>query len=179
MTVRPLSFCPLAQRRERNRKPTFGWDLSPARGAAVKWQLFAGDSAFSAVDLLQRLDRHLAFGDHAFELDVLGFNSRNRFTSAGSSLPNPSSPSVNRLLADLGASWLPRRPGSYRPRAPRMEASDVKLPGVHRIDAVAWNPNWWRYARSLPLSTRRRRVKLAGSSHGRAPVPAKKPKQND
>src|SRR6185437_5712415 len=58
-------------------------------------------SPFSAVDLFQRLDRHLPLGDHALELGVLGFQLAQSLHVGGLEFAEPSAPPVNRLLADL------------------------------------------------------------------------------
>ena len=58
-------------------------------------------SPFSAVDLFQRLDRHLPLGNHAPELRVLSFEFAQPFHISGFELAEPPTPHIDCLLADL------------------------------------------------------------------------------
>src|SRR6185312_17017610 len=75
------------------------WE-SPRSIAKATWSLRLASSLFSAVDLLRRLDRHLAIGDHPLELGV--------FRQLAQALhvrrlrqPKSPPPHVDRRLADL------------------------------------------------------------------------------
>src|SRR5579864_3872324 len=58
-------------------------------------------SPFSAVDLLQRLDRHLALGNHALELRILGLQLAQTLHIRRLELAEAASPHIDRLLTDL------------------------------------------------------------------------------
>src|SRR5271169_2196858 len=58
-------------------------------------------SPFSAVDLFQRLDRHLPLGDHALEFGVLRLEFAQSLHVRRLERPEPSPPHVDRLLANL------------------------------------------------------------------------------
>src|SRR5690348_8596864 len=58
-------------------------------------------SPFSAIDLLQGLDRHFPLGNHALELRVLGLELPQSLHIGGVKLAEAPPPDVDRLLADL------------------------------------------------------------------------------
>ena len=70
------------------------WRSAPARAEP------ASSPPFS-IDLLERVDRHLPFGDHALELGVLGLEFAKPLDVRGLHLAELRAPTVQRLFADL------------------------------------------------------------------------------
>lgn len=82
-----------------------------------------GGPYISAVNLLQGLDRHFAFGDHVLELGILGFQGTKTLDLGRVEGNEFLAPDIDRLLAelvlarDLGDRTRPRHGPSGRPGA--------------------------------------------------------------